>query len=433
MTEYRNVLALIFAVGFLQLAGGLIGVITPLGLDGMGVGAPLIGVVAALHAVGFMVGAWTAPRMMSRIGNIRVYSAAAALNTASILAMALVADPIGRGALRLLQGVVFAWMFTSIESWLSSSTPAAVRGGVTGFYHVVAKAALLIGPFMAAGATALSPDPLLFAGIFCAVSLVPICMTRRDQPAPPRSGAISPVALFRLAPAAVIGAFAAGLINTGTTALLPLLAQSLLRDGESATTAAAQIAAAAWIGGLLSQWPAGRFSDRVDRRSVVAGMAFFSAIVALILAAGFAVFDRSVLLILIAVWGAGSLSSYGVSVAHGIDRAEIDEIPQLMSGLLFVWAIGSVVGPPLSGAVMRTSLGPAGLFVFAAIGSFLLTGTMLVRRQAREPVPDADAERWEIAQPLSVAGGELDPRNPTTPGDAKPFPEFDENGEQSPS
>jgi len=429
MSHYRNVLALILGVAFLQLAGGLLGIITPLGLGDMGVDATQVGIVAALNAVGFMAGAATAPRAITLVGNIRVYSAAAAISASTILAMVLAMDPLAWSVLRLVQGVAFAWMFASVESWLSSATPATSRGGVTGFYHVVAKAALLVGPFFAAGVTALSSEPLICGAIFCALSLVPICLTRRDQPEPPRAEALSLAELYRLAPAAVIGVFAAGAINSGTVALLPLFAEALLEEGQLATTAAAQVAAAAWIGGLLSQWPAGRLSDRLDRRLVVAGMALSSAIAALIIAAGMSVFERPVLLVLVAVWGAGSLSFYGVSVAHGIDRTETDLIPQVMSGMLFVWAIGSVIGPPVAGAAMRSPFGPAGLFVFAAIAALALTLAMLVRRRARDPVPDAEAEPWKIAAPLSMAGGELDPRNPEWEDGSNTGPHIPQNGE----
>jgi len=412
MSAYRNVLVLIVAVGILQLAGGLLGVITPLGLTEMGLSPTLIGVVAALHAVGFMVGAATAPRGIALFGNIRVYSAAAAITAAAALSMALEVDPVFWAASRLVQGICFAWMFTSLESWLSSATPANRRGGVNGLYHVCAKAALMLGPFLAAGVSALSPEPILWCGIFLALSLVPVCTTRIVQPDAPATETMSSVALFRLAPAGLIGAFAAGLTNTGTTAMLPIFAQSMVLPGESATTVAAQAAAAAYVGGLISQWPAGRVSDRIDRRLVVAVMALFAGAMAVLIALGLGAVDRSLTMLAIGAWGAGSLSTYGISVAHAIDRARADQIPQVMSGLLFVWAIGSVIGPPLFGLAMRAGIGQQGLFVATAIASFALAGAMLFRRNARDPVPEADSEPWEAAHPLSLAGSEMDPRSP---------------------
>lgn len=78
---------------------------------------------------------------------------------------------------------------------------------------------------------------------------------------------------------------------------------------------------------------------------------------------------------------------------------------------------------------MRSPFGPAGLFVFAAIAALALTLAMLVWRRARDPAPDAEAEPWKIAAPLSMAGGELDPRNPEWEDGSNTGPHIPQNGE----
>ncbi len=412
MADYRNVWALILAVALLQLAGGALGVVTPLGLEALGVSPLPIGLIAALHAAGFMVGAATAPNLIVGVGNIRVFAAAAAATAAGALAMQLAQDPWAWTLIRFVQGVSFAWMFASAESWLTAATPAESRGGVTGVYHVAAKAALVIGPFFAAGLGPLAPQPYIWCGVFLALALMPVCLTRRNQPPPPSADPLPLMALARLAPAAVAGAFLAGVVNTGTLALLPVFAVILSPDLERGATEAGALAmAAAWIGGLASQWPAGRISDRVDRRRVVAVMAAAAAIAALGVGmlAGRAPF--AVILGLLAVWGAGSLSFYGVCIAHAADRSTPDQIARVMSGLLFVWAAGSVAGPPLSGFAMRIGLGPGGLFVWAAALTVLLAVLMLVRRQARAPAEEGAREAWLFTQPTSVPGVSNDPRS----------------------
>ena len=92
MTETRNVFALILAVMILQIAGGLLSMLTPLGLEAMDTGPQTIGVIAALHAAGFMLGAWTSPRALGLIGNIRLFAAAAAVTSAGALSLSLLHD-----------------------------------------------------------------------------------------------------------------------------------------------------------------------------------------------------------------------------------------------------------------------------------------------------------------------------------------------------
>lgn len=411
MSAYRSVLALIGAAWFLQLATGVLGIVTPLGLRLMGVDSVGIGVIAALHAAGFMAGAAYAPKFISRVGNIRCFSAAAAVCGIGSLSLYLMPDAASWALIRILQGAGFALMFTSAEAWLSGAVEPHQRGGVLGFYHVAAKAALFVGPLLILGYTALAPDNYILVGIFLAAALVPVCITRQPEPSPPVLEAKSLRSMIKVAPSAAVGVFLAGVINTGTLALLPIFAQSHAPIGQE-TSFAVWMFAAANIGGLLSQWPFGRLSDRIDRRTVVAIMAAIAAGSAAILGLFSDGSNLPFLLIWLGLWGAGSLSFYGICVAHGVDRVRNDQITQLMSGLLFIWAAGSVAGPIVSGLAMQTRAGPAGLFWLASALLVLLCATMLVRRLSQAGPTDAAQEDWNLTSPTSVMGAEMDPRAP---------------------
>ncbi len=410
MSDYRNVWTLILAVALLQVAGGLLGVITPLGLEALGVSPFLIGAIAAVYATGFMAGAWTEPRALALFGNIRVFSIGAALTAAAALVMELYPDSLIWTLCRLVQGAGFAWMLASAESWISSAVSREHRGGVTTVYQVLAKAALMAGPFLAAGTSALSPRAYLWCGVFLALSLVPVCLTRRGQPPRPKATPLAFTRLFAIAPSAAIGAFFAGLITTGTLALLPIFAQymPLLQPGTSTTALAATAMAAVSFGGLVGQWPVGRLSDWLDRRLVIVAVALFSALTAGGLGLYFDALPGLWSLALLSVWGAAGFAIYSVSVAHGIDRAEHGELARMLSGLMFIWGAGSVLGPPIAGAAMRAGAGPGGLFLSAGALSLLLAFTILARRRLRPAATtEVSAEKWKIAQPPSVGGAGL--------------------------
>ena len=83
---------------------------------------------------------------------------------------------------------------------------------------------------------------------------------------------------------------------------------------------------------------------------------------------------------------------------------------QAMSGILFVWAAGSVLGPILAGLSMQTPLGASGLFLSASLMSLALALTILVRRAIRSEPPEAVQEPWNPTTPLLAAQGEIDPR-----------------------
>lgn len=410
MADYRNVWVLVAAVTLLQVGGGILGVLTPLGLQEMGTGSSIIGVIAALNAVGFMIGAAIAPNAIRVFGNIRIYAAAAATAAVTVLLMHLALNVFAWGAIRLLQGISLALTFSSIEAWLGAAVPTAKRGRVGGFYHLMAKVALIIGPFFVAGASALEAGPYMWGAIFLGISLLPICLTRRGQPPAPDREALSLRQLFVLAPAGVIAAFLAGVVNTGVLSLLPIYAVLTAPTSEISDTGLAAIfVGATWVGGLISQWPAGRLSDRFDRRSVIGVMGLFAAGAATALTFNTG-FSLPVVIILLGVWGAGSLSFYGVAVAHIIDWCPPGKIAQAMAGILFIWAMGSVAGPLLAGAALQTPLGAPGLFAMAAIFGAILTLAMIWRRAARGAPPQVLQEPWNPATPTLATRGEIDPR-----------------------
>lgn len=377
MTVYRNVASLILAVMLLQAAAGILSVTTPLALSYMGASALSVGAVAAAFSAGFMLGAWFAPDIVRDIGHIRAYSAAAAIYAAGILAMGLNFDGVAWGLFRFAQGAASAIMFTSAESWIADSTPRSKRGGVMGMYQLMLKLAISAGPLLIVEHAADDIKPFVWAGLLMVLAILPLSATKRAQPVLPDREALSLASMMRIPPAALVGSIVAGICNTGVTSQLPLYAKELQPDG--AGTAAATLYIAAMLGGTVTQWPAGLISDRIDRRYVVAVLALIAlaACIALYLTAGKVSFSITVLLS--ALYGAGAMSFYSVSASHATDRTESGQITQVMSGMLFVWAGGSVIGPILTGAVADTKAGQAGVFAAVAIGYFVLAVVNLSR------------------------------------------------------
>jgi MFS family permease len=395
----RNVAALIAAVTILQLAGGLLGVRLPLAFTGQGHSATAFGLVAAAYSAGFMLGAVIATSLLARVGHIRVYAACAALFSATILALHFTNDVWAWGLSRLAAGVVVALLFAVVESWLNFSIAPRARGEVMSVYMVTTKAALALGPFLVVGMPFDAPEPWMLAAGIAAVSMVPICFTSTTQPDPPKAQPLALVEQSATAPAAVIAAFSAGLINTGVLAFAPLYANENFGVG-----AAAEFLAAAWIGSLLLQWPAGRLSDRADRRIVIAGLSLIAAIAALALAIMSDSASRLVAATIFMIWGAGALSFYGIAAAHMADRAEPGKLAPSAAGLLFVWAAGSVLGPLMIAPVVDLA-GVGGMFWFASAGALATAAAMFWRRSSREGPDTKEAFTHQPA--TSIAAGEI--------------------------
>ena len=140
--------------------------------------------------------------------------------------------------------------------------------------------------------------------------------------------------------------------------------------------------AGAVLGGSLSQFPLGRFSDRMDRRKVLIATAARSdrrrpgdhrA------AAAHAGPGRSALVV---VFGAMIYPMYALAVAHANDFATADEFVKIAGGLLLLLGFGMMLGPIIA-AVAMDRLMPEGLFVFTALVHLLLALYTLYRMSRR--------------------------------------------------
>lgn len=405
MTVYRNVASLILAVMLLQAAAGILSVSTPLALNAMGASALGVGAVAATFSAGFMLGAWFAPDVVREVGHIRAYAATAALYAGGILAMGLSFDAVAWAVFRFAQGAASAVMFTAAESWIADATPRSKRGGVMGLYQLMLKLAICGGPLLVVDHAADDIKPFIWAGLLMTLAVIPLCATQRAQPVLPDREAISFSSILRIPPAALMGALVAGLCNTGVTSQLPLYAQELQPGAGSASAATLYIAA--MLGGTVTQWPAGLLSDRIDRRIVVAALAAIAlgACVALYLTAGKVSFSITVLLS--ALWGAGALSFYSISASHATDRTEPGKITQVMSGMLFFWAGGSVIGPILTGAVADTKAGQPGVYAAVALGYFALMAANLWRLRSKGRPGPAQRTPFKPVDSTSIMQGKV--------------------------
>jgi MFS family permease len=404
----RNVAALIAAVTILQLAGGLLGVRIPLAFT-VEHSRTALGLVAASYSAGFMMGAMIATMLLARVGHIRVYAACAAIFAVTTLALHFNTDIWWWGVARMIAGMSVALMFAAIESWLSFSIGSSVRGEVMSVYMVLTKAALALGPFFAFGYAPPEAEPWMIAAAIAALSMVPVCFTAAEQPDPPKAQPLALVEQFAIAPAAVIGCFGAGLVNGGVLALAPLYASE-----HYGANASAEFYSAAFTGSLLLQWPAGRVSDRVDRRLVIAGLALLAALASFALALWSGQLLRWSATAIFFLWGAGALSFYGIAVAHMADRAEPGKLAQSAAGLLFVWAAGSIIGPLIMGPLVDL-FDIAGMFWFAGAAALFVCVAMFWRQSTREgPVTK---EEFSPQIGTSVAAGEI------AYGEDKPQPE----------
>lgn len=421
--DYRSLAAVVAALALVQMCVGALSAFGPLTLIARGEGPLAISAVAACYAAGFLIGARRAPEAIRAIGHIRAFAGFAAFATILALGPFIFSPTVAWMAIQAGIGACVASLLTAGESWIADVAPANRRGAIVSYYLTVSKLGLIAGPLVLVQVAPSHPVGFVVIAAVMAASLIPVCATRRTQPKPI---AVEPFGLrqaWRTAPASVIASGAAGAVNGSVLQLYALYA-----PGAGDIQKAAGLNAAFAIGALIAQWPAGAWSDRIDRRIVIALLAGAAAIVALALTGLRDTAPWPVVLMLAALWGAGSMSFYGIAVAHAADRAAPGQATGMMSGVLVVWAIGAMIGPAIAGLVMASPVGPGGLFLYAAAMLAALAAAMAFRRADTPPVTAREKAPFTVAPATSVAMSAIDPRSSgdiqldlfTAPGERTP-------------
>lgn len=397
--------ALLGSAALLMIGNGLFSTLLAVRLDLEGAGETRIGLVMSAYFAGLVVGSVVCGRIIGRVGHIRSFAVFAAVMAAAALAHALRVDAPTWIALRAVTGFAMAGVLMAIESWLNASATKENRGQVLAVYMATFYLALGLGQLLLNAADPAGFRLFSVVGIFFALSLVPVALTRAPTPVLPALSTFCFSRLWEAAPIGLMGAFVAGLVLGAFYGLAPVFARGI---GLSLAGTSALMTMAI-LGGLVLQYPIGHLSDFVDRRLVLllAGVGAGLASGAIVLVA-----DRSttVTFSLIAGFGGFAFTLYPLAVAHVNDRLENEERIGAAGILLLCYGVGAVIGPALGAAGMQR-LGPAGLFAVlaAACGCLVL---YIQWRRIHVPVYPGETHTAYVSVPRSTpVASELDPRS----------------------
>lgn len=395
---YLAAASIMLGMAAMQFGFGLFGLYVPTRLTATGVSPFVTSLVVTAWSFGFLLGCRFAPGVIATIGHVRAFAVFAAVLAAMALVFSLEPDPILWGAARLASGFCGAATFAIAESWLADRTPSASRGGVLSAYMIAQKVMLVAAPLVFAAVDLESAAVGMLASVGFSLAMVPIILTKTGAPDIRGAERVHVRELFRLAPAAFVGAFGAGFMNAPMLGILPVYG---VQVGLSPVQLA-QIMIVMQVATVLLQWPLGKLSDRIDRRWVIVACTSIGAVSAFAMSAAgperFPLFLAAA-----ALWGGFSLSFYAVCLAHINDHARPAQMVHVAGGLLLVWATGSMLGPLIAGGLMEF-FGPQALFGFVSVVALLVLGFVLWRMRRRAPVPVAARDPF-VAQPPTATPG----------------------------
>ncbi|WP_153770988.1 MFS transporter [Labrenzia sp. CE80] len=391
-----SVSALLISVALLILGHGLQSTLLPLAASNADFSDLQIGAISSAYFVGLVLGCLGAPLVIMRAGHIRAYAAVVSLMSAAAILHPIAVDPIAWFAIRIISGFCLAGFYMIVESWLNESATNENRGTIMSIYVVILFAAMMVGQVSISGMDITSFIPFAIASVTVSLAVIPVALTTANQPAPITLVRFRPIKLYRNSPAALVCALLIGVANGAIWSLSPLYGSQIgFSTNESAVYAAAVIA-----GGLLSQWPVGRLSDKMDRRLVLLMLGLATSVVA----TGVAVLapqDFQTATALAVLIGICSQPGYAIAVSHAFDYADPEDFVETSSGLLLAFGLGSVAGP-ISASILMNQTGPSGLYVLIAFVNVVMAAFILTRLFARGAIDPEEKFDFEYAATAQV-------------------------------
>lgn len=370
-----SLLVLLISVAMLCLGHGLSGSLVSLAADAAKFRTDVTGFVMSGFSAGLLLSAFVAPRLVRSVGHVRTFAGLASTVSTAMLLFPLWVDPVFWFLLRVIVGLCVSGMFIVCESWLNSVSTNQNRGQVLSLYMIVTYGALGLGQLLLNVTDESGFVRFIIVSCLLSMALVPLILLPSEALSVENARPIGVDQIWRASPLAVVGVLACGLgqsaffalgVVYGSTRGLQLFALSMMM-------------ALPPLGVILSQYPIGWVSDRMDRRTIIMLLsAAAAAVCAAILAGGFYV-SQLMLISLMTAFGVISLPIYSLVVAHANDHLQKDQVLGASAKLVLMYGVGSIIGPILAGALM-SRIGGEGFLIYMIVVHAALAAFALWRR-----------------------------------------------------
>lgn len=376
---FKRHVAIYFSVLLSTTGYGISFPLLSISLESMGISGQLIGINAAMPALGWLIGSFFLPGLLARFGLKQVLIACLLTAGISISVFPLTQNLMIWMLLRFLFGGSLGLFYRAVEFWINAVSENATRGRNIGLYSFCFVLGLAVGS---------SVQPLLgISGIlpFAAVSallaltvLVVAFQSHENAVNIASARSYFRLGIVLLTPIALMAVFAYGFFED---ILAYLMAVYALRNNLGESVAAFTITAMA-IGNLTFPIPIGHLSDRIDRTFVLIACALVVTALSIIIPQ--TVSNPPLFLAVLVVWSGLAGSIYTVALSMIGDRFSGAELAVANASFGIVYAFGGLIGPVVNGYAID-QLHSQGLMVSAAatFGIFVILATAVMMKDRK--------------------------------------------------
>ncbi len=405
MVLLRALLLLMSSVAFFMSGHGLLGTVISVRLNDALPFPLALGLIQASYFAGLTIGAFHAAAVVRAVGHIRSYAAFAALYAGFALTLSIVPEgPLWAG-LRLAQGFCVAGILMCVESWLGQIGKGERLGFVLASYTTVTYLGFGVGQLLLMVAPAQSDRIMIMATMATVFAVAPVALTRTREPQLPDVHVLSLKAMLAASPLGVATTFVSGTLVGAFFVLGPVLAEDIGMNGAQVGIFMAVLI----LGGLVLQFPLGRFSDLIDRRIM---LLFLFGMLTLIGTAACMISvegDFIRIAVLMTLIGGLTFTLYPLGLAHILDFVSNENSVSAAGAAVLAYSLGATAGPIVGSALVQT-LGPGGLFVHFALLGAIMVPFCGWRQIAGGPMPSELGNDYLAVPRTTPVAAVLDPR-----------------------
>ena len=411
--------ALFLGIGTIMIAHGL--QMQVMGIRSVNENFNLIttGIFMSGYFVGYFLGSQTTPKLVQKVGHIRVFAAFASLASLSALLAAVYVNPLMWTFSRFITGISLVSCYIVAESWLNDRATNKNRGQLLSAYMIILFGGLALGMLLLNVSNPNSYEPFILVSVLLSLALVPILLTKRSAPKFKKIGTISIKELYKISPLGTVSSFCTGLIHSAFFSLIAVYATT----SNFTLFETSILLFMATIAGVIFQGPIGYFSDKYERRKVIVITTALGAMFAFIaiIFGGESLqnmylsvrlsFSKIVFFISVGIYAGLALPLFSLNLAHTNDYVTKDKFVAAGGGIQLIFGIGAIIGPILCSLFMDI-FNINGFFIFLIISHIIIATFGIHRMRVRGSVDNPDSTFTPVPATITPAGLELDPDTP---------------------
>ena len=356
---YFAVLASVLSVG---LALGVSMPLVSLRLEGWGYGSFAIGVMAAMPAIGVLLGAGIASQLAARFGTPLLMRLCLWGGALSIGLLAILPSYPVWLVMRLLIGVILTIVFILGESWINQLVVERWRGRLVALYGSSYALSQLAGPLLL-GVIGTEADYGFWIGVALLVGSPFLLMGRTGAPTA-EACSVTFGDLYDFCRGLPAIAWAVALFAAFEALILTLLPIYCIGQGFTPDIALFMVSTVV-VGDALLQLPIGALADKVSRRTL------FSSCALLLMLSSLAIpvlIETPLIWPLWVLFGASAGGLFTLSLILIGERYRDDALVRANAHVAQLWGIGCLIGPLAAGAGSQWVSGHA-LPLLMAVGA----------------------------------------------------------------